>query len=73
MDNFNQTECQCGNHNSPNFTTRRQFLGRFGMGLGGFALAERLFPVLRQPASAAAPTVTVTVPVLEPPRPSLTV
>ena len=34
--------CQCGGHDAPAFTTRRQFLGRFGMGLGGFALAELL-------------------------------
>ena len=41
--------CQCGGHDSPAFTTRRQFLGRFGMGLGGFALAELLARAGRGP------------------------
>jgi hypothetical protein len=33
-------ECNCTNR--PAFTSRRQFLSQFGMGLGGFALAEML-------------------------------
>ena len=42
MSEADRTTCQCGGHGEPTFTTRRQFLGRFGMGLGGFALAEML-------------------------------
>ncbi len=42
MNEPNNESCQCGGHGAPTFTTRRQFLGRFGMGLGGFALAEML-------------------------------
>src|SRR5690242_18713090 len=50
MNEPNQDACQCGGHNTPTFTTRRQFLGRFGMGLGGVALAEML---ARESAAAA--------------------
>ena len=42
MSEVDHEACGCQNSNKPLFTTRRQFLGRFGMGLGGFALAEML-------------------------------
>ena len=50
MNEPNNESCQCGGEDAPSFTTRRQFLGRFGMGLGGFALAE----MLARESSAAA-------------------
>jgi len=42
MSEPNQATCGCGKTNNPTFTSRRQFLSRFGMGLGGLALAEML-------------------------------
>ena len=42
MSEPNQDACGCDNAHKPAFTSRRQFLSRFGMGLGGFALAEML-------------------------------
>jgi hypothetical protein len=42
MSEANYAACGCQNSTSALFTSRRQFLSRFGMGLGGFALAEML-------------------------------
>ena len=42
MNQPNRPACGCDNTSNPAFFSRRQFLSRFGMGLGGFALAEML-------------------------------
>ena len=42
MSELDHAACGCQNTAQPHFTSRRQFFGRFGMGLGGFALAEML-------------------------------
>ena len=54
MSEPNQDACGCDNTHKPAFTSRRQFLSRFGMGLAAFALAEMLARNRRAQSSTTA-------------------